>query len=166
MLGITRRRVRQLEKAILNKLKASVEENKVPQINSLEKELTKHLVDLGRVSRTKNLAENMFNGDDSDMNQARLTFIAEDLPNLIAISENDNYYSGIALKEYGDEKSVRKRVNHEIVNLVKTNKQPMTADEMHDKLSYEHPKQIAALASLSKKMAIKKSTEFQQMVTV
>ena len=152
LLGITRERVRQLEKAILNKLKASVEENKVPQINSLEKELTKHLVDLGRVSRTKNLAENMFNGDDSDMNQARLTFIAELAPNLIVISENDNYYSGIALKEYGDEKSVRKRVD-EIVNLVKTNKQPMTADEMHDKISYEHPKQIAALASLSKKMA-------------
>lgn len=67
----------------------------------------------------------MFNGDDSDMNQARLTFIAELAPNLIVISENDNYHSGIALKEYGDEKSVRKRVD-EIVNLVKTNKQPMT----------------------------------------
>ncbi len=152
LLGITRERVRQLEKAILTKLKSAVEENNVPQINSLEKELTKYLVDLGRVARTKNLAGVMFDGDDSDINQARLTFIAELAPNLVAISENDNYFSGIALKEYGDEKSVKKRID-EIVTLVKTNKQPMTADEMHDKLNYEHPKQISALSSLSKKMA-------------
>ena len=152
LLGITRERVRQLEKAILSKLRIAIDNGKIPQINSLEKDLTKHLVDLGRVARTRDLAEAMFTGKPSDIDQARLTFIAELAPHLVSISENDTYYSGIGIKEYGDDKAIKKRID-EIVNLIKTNKQPMTPDEMHDKLSYEHPKQIIALASLSKKLA-------------
>lgn len=151
LLGITRERVRQLEKAILTKLKLAIEKEEIPQINSLEKELTKHLVDLGRVARTKDLASTMF-GKSTDIDQARLTFIAELAPKLVAITENDNYYSGIGIKEYGDEKAIKKRVD-EIVALIKANKKPMTADQMHEKLNYEHPKQITALASLSKKLA-------------
>ena len=152
LLGITRERVRQLEKAILSKLKTAIENDKIPQIYSLEKEFTKNLVDLGRVARTKDLASEMFNGKITDVDQARLNFIAELAPHLVTVGENDNYYGGIGIKEYGNEKDIKKRVD-EIVNLIKTTKHPMTADDMHDKLDYEHPKQIVALASLSKKLA-------------
>lgn len=152
LLGITRERVRQLEKAILSKLKSNIEEGKIPEIATLEKELTMHLAELGRVARTKKLAETMFGERPTDIDVARLTFLAELAPNLTAVAENDNYYGSIGIKEYGDSKQVKKNVD-DIVKLIKTGKVPVTAEEMHEKLNYEHPKQIAALASISKKLA-------------
>lgn len=152
LLGITRERVRQLEKAITNKLKTAINEEKVPQVYALEKEITKHLVDLGRIARTKDLATAIFDGKISDTDQAHLIFAAELAPRLVAVNENDNYHNGVSIKEYGDEKQIKKRID-EIINLIKTNKKPMTADEMHQSLNYEHPKQITALASLSKKLS-------------
>ena len=68
------------------------------------------------------------------------------------INENDNYYQSVATKSIGDEKSVRKQVD-EIVALIKKHGEPVTAEKMHDKLNYEHPSNITALASVSKKLA-------------
>ena len=51
MLGITRERVRQLEKAILTKLRASVADNKLPSVNSAEKLIVSHLSEMGRGAR-------------------------------------------------------------------------------------------------------------------
>ena len=155
LLGITRERVRQLEKAILTKLKAAVNEGNVPEIATLEKEITKYLVDLGRAARSSDLSAAMLGGKPKDIDNARINFIAELAPNLTMIVENDNYHSGVAIKEYGNDKEIKKRID-EVFKVIKDNKNPITAESMHEKLNYEHPKQIAALASLSKKLAVLK----------
>ena len=51
MLSITRERVRQLEKAILIRLKIAAEENQIPEIAAAEKILVRNLTEKGRVAR-------------------------------------------------------------------------------------------------------------------
>ena len=41
----------------------------------------------------------------------------------------------------------------EIVKVIKDNKKPMTIDELDEKLNYEHPDHIKAIASISKQLA-------------
>ena len=54
--------------------------------------------------------------------------------------------------DYGDSRVIRERVD-EIVRIVKDHKTPMTLDELDEKLNYEHPDHIKALASISKLLA-------------
>src|SRR4051812_33189380 len=51
LLGITRERVRQLEKAILIRLKIAADDNKVPAIHDVERVLIRDLSETGRVAR-------------------------------------------------------------------------------------------------------------------
>ncbi len=55
LLGITRERVRQLEKAILIRLKIAAEDNKVPAINEVERMLIRDLSESGRVARVHDI---------------------------------------------------------------------------------------------------------------
>src|SRR5688500_14377430 len=55
LLGITRERVRQLEKAILIRLKIAAEENKVPAIHDIERTLIRELSEAGRVARVQDI---------------------------------------------------------------------------------------------------------------
>src|ERR1700759_3690830 len=55
LLGITRERVRQLEKAILIRLKTLASEGH-QDIVKAEKELVRHLSEMGRVARVKHLS--------------------------------------------------------------------------------------------------------------
>src|SRR5207237_9383223 len=50
LLGITRERVRQLEKSVVTRLKASAEKD-LPHINRVEEVLNVHLKDMGKVAR-------------------------------------------------------------------------------------------------------------------
>ncbi len=56
LLVITRERVRQLEKAILTKLKLVAKEGH-QDITKAEKEITRHLSEMGRVARVKHMSE-------------------------------------------------------------------------------------------------------------
>jgi hypothetical protein len=46
MFGITRERVRQLEKAILTRLRAAVAEGELPSVIAMEKEITSSLSEI------------------------------------------------------------------------------------------------------------------------
>src|SRR6478672_9109778 len=54
LLGITRERVRQLEKAIMIRLRLAAEED-LPHIAGIEKVFIRHLHDLGRVAKVHDL---------------------------------------------------------------------------------------------------------------
>src|SRR6187402_3799334 len=53
LLGITRERVRQLEKAILIRLKIAAEDGKTDAVAQLEKVFIRTLSEMGRASRTQ-----------------------------------------------------------------------------------------------------------------
>ena len=152
LLGITRERVRQLEKAILIRLKIAADEGKTEAVTTLEKTFVRTLSEMGRVARTQDLADKLYGRTTNQQERAHVAFIATLAPGLTVIDENDNYFSAIGIAEYGDEKKIRSEVD-EIVRTIKENKEPMSLDQLHDKLSYEHPTHVSALASISKQLA-------------
>ena len=151
-LSITRERVRQLEKAILIRLQISAEENKIPELIAAEKILVRNLTEMGRVARLDELAAKIYGKTASVSEQNGIYFIATFAKNLCVIEENDRYYNGVGIAEYGDTMAIRGRVD-KIVSTISANKQPMTLDELDSKLDYEHPDHIKAVASISKLLA-------------
>jgi len=151
-LSITRERVRQLEKAILIRLQISAEENKIPELIAAEKILVRNLTEMGRVARLDELASKIYGKPATGAQQNGIYFIATFAKNLTVIEENDRYYNGVGIAEYGDAITTRGKVD-KIVSTISTNKQPMTLDELDSKLDYEHPDHIKAVASISKLLA-------------
>ncbi|NCU29095.1 hypothetical protein EOM60_00595 [Candidatus Saccharibacteria bacterium] len=152
MLGITRERVRQLEKAILTKLRQSLKDGGIPSVAVMEKTLTTNLSEMGRVARVNELAKRLLGREGNPSDNAHVAFITELVPTITAINENDDYYQSATISSVGDEKSVKKQVE-EIVKFIKDHGQPITGEEMHNSMKYEHPQNIIALASISKKLA-------------
>ncbi len=152
LLGITRERVRQLEKAILIRLKIAAEEGKTEVVTTLEKTFIRTLSEMGRVARVQDLADKIYGRATNLQERAHVAFIATLAPGLTVIDENDNYFHAVGIAEYGDEKKIRSEVD-DIVRVIKENKEPMSLDQLHDKLNYEHPSHVSALASISKQLA-------------
>ncbi len=153
LLNITRERVRQLEKAILVRLRIGAEEGQIAELAAAEKLIIRNLTELGRVARTSDLADRIYGHKASSAERANLTFIAAISNSLTAIDENDLYYAAIGIAEYGDAKTVHARVD-EIVDVIKKHKEPMTIEQLDEALpNYEHPDHIKALASISKQLA-------------
>lgn len=152
MLSITRERVRQLEKAILIRLQISAEENQIPELAAAEKILIRNLTEMGRVAKVSDLANKIYERNATPTEKTGIYFIATFSKNLTIVEENDKYHAAIGIADYGDGKSIRTKVD-EIVSVIKDNKQPMTLDELDNKLNYEHPDHIKAVASISKSLA-------------
>lgn len=153
LLGITRERVRQLEKAILIRLKIASEDGKIPAIQEVEKLIVRDLSENGRVARIQDIAERLTGGKASNDTKAHVVFIGEISPKLTTVSENDNYHQGVGIAEYGDEKKTKAKVD-EIVKAIKKQGTPLTIETLFDQLAgFETPSQVQALASLSKALA-------------
>jgi len=152
MLSITRERVRQLEKAILIRLQISAEENKIPELAAAEKILIRNLTEMGRVAKLGDLADKVYGKTATASQKTGIYFIATFSKSLTVVEENDKYNAAIGIAEYGDEKTIRSKVD-EIVKLIKEHKAPMSIDELDNSLNYEHPDHIKAIASISKLLA-------------
>jgi hypothetical protein len=152
LLGITRERVRQLEKAILIRLKIAAEDNKVPAINEVERTIIRDLSENGRVAKVQDLTERLVDGQNDARHRAHVAFVAELSPNLVVINENDNYHHAVGIKQHADEKKIKADVD-EIVKTIKKHGQPVQIEELHAQLKHEHPTQVRALASTSKHLA-------------
>lgn len=152
MLGITRERVRQLEKAILIRLKITAEDGKVEELAAAEKLIIRNLTEFGRVARVSDLASKILGHTATTTEKAMVAFIGEISAVLSMIDENDLYFQAIGIKEYGDEKVMKEKVDM-IVKLIKEHKKPVTVEELDAKLNYEHPDHIKAVANISKLLA-------------
>lgn len=151
-LSITRERVRQLEKAVLIRLQICAEDGEIPELAAAEKLLVRNLTEMGRVAKLSDLADKVYGKPTTASQMSGIHFIATFAKSLTAVEENDKYYSAVGIAEYGDAAKIKERVD-EIVKVVKTNKNPMSLDELDEKLNYEHPDHIRAVASISKLLA-------------
>lgn len=149
MLSITRERVRQLEKAILIRLRISAEENKIEELAAAEKIIIRNLTEMGRIATVDALADKIYGRTTTASEKAGLAFLGDISSALTIIEENDKYHAAIGIAEYGDEKTIKARID-EVVATIKANKEPMTTDQLDEKLDYEHPDHIRAIASISK----------------
>ncbi len=151
-LSVTRERVRQLEKVILVRLRIAAKQNQIPNLPAAEKILIRNLAELGRTARVADLAGKVFGAKAANTDRAAISFLADISAGLTVVPENDQYYNSVAIADVGDEKGIKTKVD-EIVQLIKTNKKPLSLDALDNKLNYEHPSQIAAIASVSKQLA-------------
>lgn len=151
-LSITRERVRQLEKAILIRLRISAEENEIPELAAADKILVRNLIEMGRIARISDLANKVYGHKAAASEKAGIYFIATFSNNLTVVEENDRYYAAVGIAEYGNSLAIKERVE-EIVKVLKANKKPMTLEELDSKLDYAHPDYIKAMASISKLIA-------------
>ena len=151
-LSITRERVRQLEKAIIVRLRIAAEDNKIPNLAAAEKIIIRNLTEEGRIARISALTSKIYGREATNPEKSYLIFLSEISANLILIEETEKYYGAIGISDYGDEKTVKKHID-EIVNLIKTQKAPLSLEELDSRLNYEHPNYIRATASISKQLS-------------
>lgn len=152
MLGITRERVRQLEKAILIRLKIATEDGKISSLGDVERMIIRDLSENGRVARVQNLTERLVGTDKAAEHKSHVAFLAELSPKLTVVDENDHYHHAVGIRENGDEKAVKTSVD-EILKTIKKHGEPLHIEALHEKLSYEHPNHVRGLASVSKSLA-------------
>ena len=152
LLGITRERVRQLEKAILIRLKIAAEDGKVPAIHEVERTIIRDLSETGRIARVQDITARLVGKDHDARHRAHVAFIGELSPQLVVVSESDHYHHAVGIKEHADEKKIKSHVD-EIVKTIKKHGEPLQIEELHAKLSHENPSQVQALASTSKHLA-------------
>ena len=152
MLSITRERVRQLEKAILIRLRILAEDGNIPELAQAEKIIIRNLTEMGRIARGSDLAEKIFSQSVTEKQRQSLAFIGEISASLTVVEESEKYFNAIGIADYGSEKEIKAKVD-EIVALIKKNKAPTSLDELDNNLNYEHPSHIKAVASISKLLA-------------
>lgn len=152
-LSITRERVRQIEKATLLRIKISLDDNKNPDYTSAERDLVKTLHEMGRGARIDDLADRLM-GDHSVKSRAVVTLLAELSSKMVITTENDKYYAAVILSSDKDERDIKKAADA-IVATLRKHGQPVTIDELYKLVDgdYEHPMEVAAIASISKNIA-------------
>lgn len=150
LLGITRERVRQLEKAVLTKLKSQAEKGTIPHISKIETDISEYLTKNGSLARTSSIAKALLK-DDSKINQARIAFIGILCPGLTMLEENDYYYPSLAIATVYSAKTITKEVDA-IVATIKNINEPTDIKSIATKAN-KADIEAKALASSSKLIA-------------
>jgi hypothetical protein len=150
LLGITRERVRQLEKAVVTKLKATASKD-LPHITKVDTVLSGHLKDMGNVARISEISGRIGPGS-GKIEQSRVAFLAHLSPNIAVIDDNDHFYHSIGLASVHTEKAIRDQVN-KIIDAIKKIGEPTSIDAVAKEVGSKDTKHVEALASVSKNLA-------------
>jgi hypothetical protein len=152
LLGITRERVRQLEKAIVTKLKNAAKEGKLESLQAAQENILEIIKTNGSVMRISQLAD-LLTKDGTKIDQARLSFIAELAPQLANIEESDHYFASTAERELYDEKTIREQANKIVDIIRKKIARPCDISEVAELYGSDDVTHIEAVASISKDLA-------------
>ena len=150
LLGITRERVRQLEKAIVSGLKASGYD--LPTVTEAENAIIEKLQARGGSARVKTLIKDFIDEPGRD-DHNHLTLIGTIAPGLTVLDENDDFYQSLAIAENYDVTALPDTVT-KLKMAIKAHEEPLKAEgllELMPKLP--SPLHAAAIASLSKGVA-------------
>ncbi len=149
LLGITRERVRQLEKAVVVRLKAAAQD--LPHVKDVEKKFVTELLSMGNAARVADLTPR-FTSENDRLNQSRIAFLASLCPKLVVIDDNDNFHHAVAIKSTHDEKAFREQVTA-IVAAIKAIGEPSAIKAVAEAVKDTDVKHVEALASTSKLLA-------------
>lgn len=149
LLGITRERVRQLEKAVITRLKAAGED--LPHIKEVQEALSNHLSEMGHVARTEHITPKLANSN-SKIDQSRVAFLAHLAPNIAVVEDNDHFYHAIGSVAKHSEKAIRDHVG-KVIEAIKKIGKPTSVSEIAAQTGNQDTKHVEALASISKNVA-------------
>lgn len=149
LLGITRERVRQLEKSVMTKLRTSGSE--LPHVTDVETAVLGVLTEVGETSRITNLSSKL-TAENTRTDQSRLAFLTELCPNVSVISEDDSFFQAAGNSKTHDEKTIKQEVGL-IVETIKKAGEPITTKEVTKLSGMAEDRFVTALASISKQLA-------------
>lgn len=145
--GITRERVRQIEKAALAKLQQSTS----PEIQNINDILAGYLAETGHVSTQKHIVEQFDATDPGE--QAYIVFLASLAPQVEVIEESDHFDPGFALLPHYDKQKINDTANH-LIQVIKQHGKPISLDTLTAKSNLEaEPLTIHNIAQLSKRLS-------------
>jgi hypothetical protein len=151
MLGITRERVRQLEKSVVTRLKAATEQGSVPHVAEFQRNIIELLEASGQAARISDITAKLV-ADPSRLEQARVAFLAQLSPDLAVINEDDFFYYSVGVKKVRDEKALKTAVT-KLIEVIKQLGEPRPIEEIATAANIADASQAAALASTSKQLA-------------
>lgn len=151
LLGVTRERIRQLEKAITVRLKSEAEQGRIPHISETQELLTTYLEANGTVARVTTLSA-VLTEQDSRQDRSRLAFLATLCPELDVVDEDDNFYQSVTISKTRTQKKVKSDVKT-VIDAIKDLGNPETIAVIAKKAKISDAKQAEALASVSKNLA-------------
>ncbi len=151
MLGITRERVRQLEKSVVTRLKSLAEQGTLPHIADFETRILDLLHETGEAGRISDLTTRLSTTPNRE-EQARVAFLSQLCPQLVVVHEDDNFYYSVGVKEVRDEKALKARVA-QLIDTIKKIGEPQTIEEIAKAANMQSTLEAAALASTSKQLA-------------
>lgn len=151
LLGITRERVRQLEKAVIARLKSQAEQNQLPHMQEVEQTLVAQLQAMGKAARVADLSA-VVTRENSRTDQSRVAFLSALCPELILIDDTDHYHQAVVLRNVRDEKSIKEIIS-QIIATIKKAGEPATIDTVAKQLNIAETEEVRALASISKDLA-------------
>jgi hypothetical protein len=151
LLGITRERVRQLEKSVISHLKATAEQGDLPHVKEVETALTAYLRKNGDAARITD-ASKALTAEDTKTDQSRILFLAMMCPSLVEIEDNDHYYNAVGIAGVRDAKAMRAAIDN-VVDSTKKLGKPATVSELATATRIDNVQQVQALASISKDLA-------------
>ncbi|MBL8121507.1 hypothetical protein JNM87_02035 [Candidatus Saccharibacteria bacterium] len=149
LLGITRERVRQLEKSVMTKLRTMGVE--LPHITDAEAAIIDTLTTIGETARITALAAKL-TAENTRTDQSRLAFLTELCPQISVISEDDSFFQSAGSSKVHDSASIKKEVA-KIVDAVKKAGQPLSTKELTKLAGTPSEVYTTALASISKQLA-------------
>jgi DNA-binding phage protein len=151
LLGITRERVRQLEKSVVAKLKSLAEQGQLTHITEVENALLEQLHQMGEAARVSDLGARV-TAENSRTDQSRIAFLAELCPSLVTIEDNDHYFHAVGVRATRDEKAMKADIA-KLVDTIKKMGEPSMITEVAKTTGIDHADQAHALASISKDLA-------------
>ena len=151
LLGITRERVRQLEKAVIARLKAQAEQGQLPHMPEVEQTFVTQLQAMGNAARITDLSAAV-TAENSRTDQSRTAFLATLCPELILIEDTVHYHPAVVMRSTRDEKAV-KDVITQIIATIKKAGEPVAINTVAKELTMANSEETRALASISKDLA-------------
>ncbi|HSX07218.1 MAG TPA: sigma factor-like helix-turn-helix DNA-binding protein [Candidatus Saccharimonadia bacterium] len=149
LLGITRERVRQLEKSVMTRLRVSSIE--LPHIAEIETTLVAAIEVIGQTVRISALGAAL-TAENTRTDQSRLAFLTELTPSISAISEDDNFYQSAGNAKIHDQAGIKAEVAKLVDAIAKAGK-PLETREVTKAADMPNDVYTAALASTSKQLA-------------
>lgn len=150
LLGITRERVRQLEKAVMTRLKAAAVKD-LPHVKTVATLFSEKLNNMGQVARITDLTP-LLTKDNSKIDQSRVSFLAKLCPKLSVIDDNDFFNHSVGITAVHDEAAIVKQVN-KIIKAVQDFNEPVGIEKVAEAVGDKDARHVAALASTSKQLA-------------
>lgn len=151
LLGITRERVRQLEKAIVIRLKIQAEQGNIPHVLDVQNTIIDHLESTTKVARVQDITQALV-GTNDKIEQARVAFIGELSKKLVSLDENDHFYQSIGIAQLHDEKQLKKLIPS-VVTAIKEIGEPTSIKHIAEKAGIEDVSHAEGLARVSKQVA-------------